>query len=84
MNRHSTIHIEEVENGLLVHITDDFTRKRDIEFGKGHGGTSVIDMGAIATALKPVVYIATTVEEATKRILEYYNHREDKGEGRGD
>jgi len=84
MNRHSTIHIEEVENGLLVHITDDFTRKRDIEFSKGGGGAAVLDMGQIATALKPVVYIAQNAEEAVHRILEYYNNREEKGGGRGD
>ena len=77
--KHATITIEEVENGMLVNIVDDDTRratkrhKTSFNDSVAEGQPNINDLMA---SLKPQIYIATTVEDACKRISDYFNFRE--------
>ena len=78
--KHATITIEEVENGMLVNIADDDTRKRKqkrkASFTDNLEGGGPTELSDLLQVLKPQIYIAATVEEACNRITEYFNHRE--------
>jgi len=79
--KHATITIEEVENGMLVNIVDDDTRKRKqkrkASFTESMaGGDGPTELSDLLNVLKPNIYIAATVEDACKRITEYFNYRE--------
>ena len=78
--KHATITIEEVENGMLVNIVDDDTRRkkasRKSAFTESIQGGGPTELSELLQVLKPNIYIASTVEDACKRITEYFNYRE--------
>ncbi len=73
MNHHATVTIEEVENGMLVHIVDDEIRSSKALTPNPMGQ---IPMSDVMNAIKPKLHIANTIEEACTRVTEYFNHRE--------
>ena len=76
-NHHATIVIEEVENGLLINITDDEIRAgHKVRFDMSSGGVGVVDMKEIGQVIKPQIHIANTIEEVCTRLTEYFNYRE--------
>jgi len=74
--KHSTITIEEVENGLLINIVDDDTRhSKKLSTESVHGGQQV-DVNELMRALKPRIIIAASPEDACKIVIDYFKSRE--------
>lgn len=73
--KHSTITIEEVENGFLINIVDDATRKSKKVKAEGVYGDQQVDVNELMAALKPRIIIAATPEEACKIITDYFKSR---------